>query len=599
MSDTNSNDNKPGRIVGLIVVEDGQFRLKPCDKKKFNTCYQLTTEDLNGAKAGDIVVAETQGSKNLSNTKVTRIIGQENTPGILSLISLYEKGLKAEFSKAAKAEAKALTVADLNGREDLRKVPLVTIDGPDSRDFDDAVFAETLPDGGFHLIVAIADVSYYVRPDTALDDDAYVRGNSTYFPDMVAPMLPEEISNGLCSLNPHEDRAVMHCHINIDKDGNMTSYEFKRGLMNSAARLTYEQAQNAKDGNPDATTTPLMDTVINPLYAAYALLRKARETRGALDLDIPEQKEIVDASGKVVSVGSKARHESCKVIEEFMVIANVAAASALEDKNAPCVYRTHSSPQKPGAVEELRRYLSNFSLTLPAGDIESASVFNDIMKQAASLPEAKQIANTILRAQAKASYDTKNIGHFGLALEKYAHFTSPIRRYADLLVHRSLVDAFNLGGGGLDDEQRKELQEMAEHISRTEFVSSKAERRAHERHATSRLAKKIGQEFNGRVTDVSKAGLSVRIKGAGTDDGLIPLRNLTDDVYDFDTKKYTLTGRTHGRVYKRGDSVKVTLEEADALSGNIVLKAANDNNPAQQPQAKNTNSIDKKSGPGR
>jgi len=568
-------EKKPGdKIVGILTQHGGKLQLDPCDKKQKSIHYDLDAGNLNGARAGDVVVAESVPAKGAPQVKVTRVLGQRTSPGILSLVSLYERGLCEEFSKAALNEAKTMTVPDLQGREDLRAIPLVTIDGADSRDFDDAVFAESTADGGFNLIVAIADVSWYVLPGSELDKEAYARGNSTYFPDRVVPMLPEDLSNGLCSLKPHEDRACMAFHMTIDKDGNLTDYKIARGLMNSAARLTYEQVQAAKDGKPDAVTGSLMDTVINPLYAAFAVLRRARDDRGAMNLDMPEYKADVDGKGAIINVGKAARPESCKVIEEFMVLANVAAASTLEDKQAPCVYRNHDKP--PSALEGLRDYLGTFGLTLPAGEITSPAAFRDVLEQAAKTPNGHLITKAVMRVQAKARYATDNIGHFGLALKRYAHFTSPIRRYADLLVHRSLAEAFNMGQGALDATQKAQIKDMAEHISETEILSAKAERSAHDRFAAAFLSKKVGEEFTGRIVNATSAGLFVRLDKAGAD-GLLPMRGLPQDYYDLDKAQHTLTGQKHGRVYRTGATITVRLKDADGLTGSVLLEAANDN----------------------
>jgi ribonuclease R len=588
-------DQKKFKIVGVINEFHGRLQVDPCDKKQRNVHYEISPANMNGARLGDVVVVDKASQ---SDVKVTRVLGNRNTPGILGLISICEKGMSETFNQATLNEAKGMTVPDLTGREDLRKIPLVTIDGADTRDIDDAVFAEKTADGGFHLIVAIADVSWYVKPGSALDKEAYERGNSTYLPDRVVPMLPEALSNGLCSLNPHVDRACMAFHIWIDKDGNLTKQKVVRGLMNSAARLTYDQVQAAKDGKPDATTAPLMNNVITPLYDAYAALRKAREARGAMDLDQPEYKVSVGTDGKA-SVGSHARIDSQRVIEEFMIIANVAAATALEDKNAPCVYRVHDKPpymnkaaNDLGFDSGLGEYLNSFGLKLPKGDVTTTATFQGLIEQAAKMPNGHLIIKAIIRAQAKASYSTHNIGHFGLALERYAHFTSPIRRYSDLLVHRSLAAAFNMGAGGLTSAEKAVLEEKAQHISETEKLSAQAERSAGDRFSAAYLSGKIGKEFTGRVTGVTPAGLFIRLDSSGSD-GLLPLRFLPQDYYDLDNKEHTLIGREHGRVYRIGAAITVRLKEANSLTGSVTLVPANDNSadlpgfkkiPAARPQ---------------
>jgi ribonuclease R len=578
--DDNAHQTK--QIVGLVVKEAGKLQLQPCDKRRKRDRFNIT--NMGGLQEGSVVLANSVHQQGDLQMEVVRVLGTRSTPGILSLISLLEKGLSEEFSQVTHNEVKNLAVPGIEGREDLRSIPLVTVDGKDTRDRDDAIFAEKTPDGGFHLIVSIADVSWYVQPGTAADKDAFERGNSTYFPDRVIPMLPEAISNGLCSINPHEDRACMSAHIWIDKDGNMKNYKFARGLMNSAAALTYEQMQAAKDGNPDSVTAPMMKTVIEPLYEAFAVLRSAREKRGAIDMDMPEHKVSVGDQG-VSDIKRAARLDSHKVIEEFMVLANVAAATALESKNAPCVYRVHDVPpyqNKPGfpdPIAELRTYLSGFGLTLPPGPVDKPEAFKEVLEKAKQMPEGHLIAKAIARVQAKAAYSSDNIGHFGLALERYAHFTSPIRRYADLLVHRSLADAFNMGAGGLTPPEKANIEEMAGHVSETEKLSTKAERSAHDRFSAAYYEKQVGKEFTGRIVNVTNAGLFIRLDASGTD-GLLPMGMLRPkDFYELNKEEHKLVGKNTGHVFHTGDTIKVRLKDADALLGSITLKPANDNTP--------------------
>lgn len=572
------------RIVCYVApdTQTGGLRLEPTDRKLRIQPFTLSGTKMGGAKEGDIVVVDGFANPTGQGKHVSRILGTKDTPAIYSLISLYEQGLTEVFSAAAVNESATATVPALDNREDLRTLPLVTIDGADARDFDDAVFAEKLPNGKYHLVVAIADVSWYVRPGSPLDQDAYQRGNSTYFPDMVVPMLPENLSNGLCSLKPHEDRACLAFHMWIDENGNMDDFKIVRGLMNSTARLTYEQVQSAKDGTPDATTAPLMDNVIKPLYEAYGLLRQAREERGAIDLDLPETKVKVvvgeDGKERPVSIDERLRVDSHRLIEEFMILANVAAASSLENK--PCVYRVHDTPPSETSLEALRETLKPYGLELPPGKIEDPKVFNNLMKEVSKLEDAQTLTRAILRVQAKAIYDTENIGHFGLALEKYAHFTSPIRRYADLLVHRSLVDEFNLGAGGLSNGQSENLQGMSEHITETEQLSVAAERRTHDRLSAVLLSDKVGQVFNGVVNGVSPGGLFIRIDGAGAD-GFLPMRELPKDHYEYDRATNSLTGKKG--TFKPGSKVEVRLIEADGIKGNILFETTNDNKKAGQP----------------
>ncbi len=565
----------PDALVGLICDNNGQFELVPCAKKDHQV-FAIDPATLNGAQVGDIVLA--RQDSNLPDSKpyasVTKSLGKASDPGILSLISAHEKGLRVEFNQAAIAQTKGMAVPELKGRTDFRQIPLVTIDGADARDFDDAVFAEPTKDG-FHLIVAIADVSWYVRPGTALDDEAFLRGNSTYFADRVLPMFPETLSNGLCSLKPHEDRACIAAHLWIDQQGQLQKYKFERGLMNSHARLTYPQVQAAKDGQTDAQTAPLMDTVINPLYAAYDVLAKARVERGALALEGSEYKAVVDrATGEVKGMSKYELHDSNKLIEEFMILANVAAASALEDKNAACVYRVHERPISASKVEDLREYLTAIGIQPPAGNADEPAFFNQVLTAAKARDCAGVVQDAIMRVQAKASYQTTNAGHFGLALEKYAHFTSPIRRYADLLVHRSLVDAFNMGAGGLDAAQSGKLDKMVENLSVTEMASTYAERAANDRYAASYLSDAIGKEFSGTIQSATTAGLFVKFDDLGAV-GLLPLKALPRDRYHLDEASRSIVGQNH--VYRAGARMDIRVTQANSLKGALLLAPTNNN----------------------
>lgn len=565
----------PDALVGIVQDNLGQLEMVPCAKKD-RRVFVIDPQALGNAKPGDIVLAQQGGNtpdgKMLA--RVEKVLGRANDAGILSLISAYEKGLRIEFNQSAIDQTVGMDVPALKGRTDLRQIPLVTIDGADARDFDDAVFAERTDDG-YHLIVAIADVSWYVRPGSALDQEAYQRGNSTYFADRVLPMLPEALSNGLCSLKPKEDRACIAAHLWIDDAGQLQKYQFERALMNSHARLTYPQVQAAKDGKPDAQTAPLMDHVINPLYEAYDILNKARIARNALALEGQEYKASVDRStGAVTGMSLYELHDSNKLIEEFMILANVAAASALESKGAPCVYRTHDRPISVEKVEELGEYLSAIGIPRPRSAPDNPACFNEIMASAKSRNCGSVVQDAILRIQAKASYQTMNVGHFGLALEKYAHFTSPIRRYADLLVHRSLVDAFNMGAGGLGGEKISALDKMAQHISETEVASVGAERASNDRYAATYLSSSVGKEFSGTIQSVTPAGLFVKFDDLGAV-GLLPLKSLPRDHYRLDETTRSIVGQNH--IYRAGAKMEVRIAAADGLKGSLTLSPANNN----------------------
>lgn len=567
-------DDPRGQVMGLVVQTKNGFIVTPTDKKaKYD--FELPQKDLNGATPGDLVMCEIQPARGMHHKKVRviEVIGREDDPKAFSLIAIHATGLRSMFPPKVIDETKDMKVPTLKDREDLTKVPLVTIDGADARDFDDAVFAQRDGDG-FHLLVAIADVAYYVRPGSALDGEAYKRGNSTYFPDRVVPMLPEALSNDLCSLRPRENRACMAIHMWIDRQGNLERYKVVRGVMNSVARLTYEQVQAAKDGKPDDTTGPLMKDVITPLYEAFDILNAARAKRGALELDLPERQIIIDDKGRMTGVKNRARYHSHKLIEEFMILANVAAASALEAKKAPCVYRVHDRPSEQ-KLDNAREFVETFGLSMPKGQVTQPFQINDLLKKAAKLEYSHLISEVILRTQAQAVYDPENIGHFGLALKRYAHFTSPIRRYADLLVHRALIRAYGLGPGGMDDSESVMLEEKCEHISQTERTSAEAERSAVDRFTAAWLADRIGSEFTGRINGVTRFGLFVTLDENGAD-GLVPIRSLPHDFYVHDERQHALIGRRHRRIYRLGAAVTVKIAEADGLTGSSIFALVGD-----------------------
>lgn len=571
-------DRERATVMGQLVKTAKGYLLQPADKKaKYD--FDISEADMHGAKPGDLVIGEVMAARGIKRqrAKITTVLGNRDDVNAISLIAIHEAGLHENFLEKVTDETKGLKVPPLGKREDLRKIPLVTIDGADARDFDDAVFAEKRSDaegGGFHLIVAIADVSHYVRVGSALDHEAYKRGNSTYFPDRVVPMLPEALSNDLCSLRPREDRACMAFHMWINDHGELTKYKIVRGLMRSEARLIYEQVQAAKDGVVDDLTAPLMKDVIEPLYAAYEVLDKARQKRGALDLDLPERQIMINDKGKMTGVQKRSRLDAHKMIEEFMILANVAAAQALEAKNAPCVYRIHDKPSSE-KLDAAREFVEAFGLSLPKGQVARPGQINQLLEKASKLEYSQLISQVILRTQSQAVYHPENIGHFGLALRRYAHFTSPIRRYADLLVHRSLIRAYGLGDGGLTQEETVTLAERAERISQTERNSSSAERSAVDRFTAAWMSERIGAEFSGVINGVTRFGMFVTLDENGAD-GLIPMRSLPDDYYIHDEKQHALVGRKHKRIYRLGAKVQIRLKEADGLTGSSLFELASD-----------------------
>lgn len=568
-----------GSVLGIVEMQKHGAILSPTHKKaKFD--FDIAVGDLNGAHDGDLVLTEALASRGLKRkrVKVIEILGRQGDPKTISLISLHEAGLTETFPQSVIDETKDMQVPPAGKREDLRKTPLVTIDGADARDFDDAVFAQKLDNGHYHLIVAIADVAHYVRYNSALDKEAVKRGNSTYFPDRVVPMLPEALSNDLCSLRPNEPRASLAVHMYIDDKGALQSYKFSRALIQSHARLTYEQVQAAKDGNGDKTTDHLMDEVINPLYEVYEILDQARLNRGALDLDLPERQIIIDDKGNMTGVATRKRLDAHKLIEEFMILANVCAASALEAKAStkktdyPCVYRIHDKPSYD-KLEASRDFIASFDLSLPKGQSITPKQINGLLRAAADHPYSHLISKMVLRTQSQAVYSIDNIGHFGLALEKYAHFTSPIRRYADLLVHRALIGAYGLGDGAMDAHERARVEEIAEHISGTERTSMEAERNAVDRFTASYLSSHIGATFEATINGVTRFGLFATLDESGAD-GLIPMKSMSDDYYVHDEKAHALIGRKRGLVYRMGARISIIIKEADGITGSCIFNLA-------------------------
>ncbi len=564
----------PRRLVGLYQPVPGGGRLRPSDRR-YRGDFAVQPEDAAGAEAGELVLAEVgpAGRRGPRRARIVERLGRFDEPQAVSGIAIHENRIPTEFTAEALALAAAAKPVGLDGRTDLRQIPLVTIDGADARDFDDAVWAEPDPDpgnpGGWHLVVAIADVAWYVRPADAIDRCAYDRGNSVYFPDRVVPMLPEALSNDLCSLNPDADRACLAVHLWIGPGGGPKRHRFARGLMRSVARLRYDQVQSARDGQADRSIRPLMDRVIAPLYGAYEALARARARRGTLDFEIPERRVVLDREGAVTGIVPEPRLHSHRLIEEFMIAANVAAAETLARRRRACMYRVHDAPD-PAKIETLRQVLGGLGYRLAKGPAIRPRHLVGILERTAGRPEAPLIHQLILRSQARAAYSPDNIGHFGLALGRYAHFTSPIRRYADLLVHRALIAAVELGEGVQPAGAEARFAEMGGHISATERRAVAAEREVVDRYVAAFLADRLGADFSGRISGVTRFGLFVTLDETGAD-GLVPMRSLTDDSYRHDLRQHRLVGRTTGRSYALGQSVQVRLVEADPVSGRLVL----------------------------
>jgi ribonuclease R len=566
-------DHAKTRVLGIFrKAPDGGGRLVPVDKKQAGRELTIAKADSGGAEDGDLVSVDLVRSRGfgLASGKVKERLGSLASEKAVSLIAIHAHEIPQAFSPAALREAEEAKPATLAGREDWRDVPLVTIDPPDAKDHDDAVHAEPDPDpnnkGGYILNVAIADVAFYVRPGSALDRDALTRGNSVYFPDRVVPMLPERISNDLCSLVPGEPRGALAVRMVIGADGRKRSHSFHRILMRSAAKLSYAQAQAAIDGRPDDVTGPLLDPILKPLYAAYATVKLARDERDPLDLDLPERKILLKPDGTVDRVVVPERLDAHKLIEEFMILANVAAAEMLEKKALPLIYRVHDEPTLE-KVHNLQEFLKTLDLPFAKSGALRPALFNRVLAQVKGHDSEPLVNEVVLRSQAQAEYSAENYGHFGLNLRRYAHFTSPIRRYADLVVHRALIRGLGLGEGALPPTETIEtLSEVAAQISVTERRAMKAERETADRLIAHFLADRIGATFQGRISGVTRAGLFVKLTDTGAD-GLIPIRTLGTEYFNYDEARHALVGSRSGAMHRLGDVVDVRLVEAAPVAG--------------------------------
>jgi ribonuclease R len=575
-------------VLGIVrkIGEKGegvQYRLEPTDRK-IRTEFMLTRDDLMDAQPGELVLCEPKGKRprglGLQQVKVTERLGNPFAPKSVSLIAIYKHGLKTHFADTVISEAKQAAALPLGDREDLRAVPLITIDPSDARDHDDAIFAIADDDpanpGGWRTVIAIADVSLYVRAGTALDVEARDRGNSTYFPDRVVPMLPEILSADVCSLMPHVDRACLACHVVIDADGKMKSWRFSRAVMRSHANLSYEQAQDAIDGKIDPDTQPILDSVLKPLWGAWKALKRARDARAPLNLDLPERRVVLNDSGEVTEIKLRAHLDSHQVVEDFMIAANVAAARQLEQKQSPVVYRAHLPPAQE-KLAALKEFLESSGQHFTLGQVMRPAVFNSIIAKIKDSDVADIIQEMILRTQTQAYYTAEHLGHFGLSLTSYAHFTSPIRRYSDLVLHRLLVSALKLAAGGADGA---DIAKTCEHISMTERRSMLAERETTDRYIAMYLSKRVGEILPGRITSVTRFGLFVTIEGVGGD-GLIPISTLGSERFTFMDKQMLLEGDVTGTTYRLGQRLPVKLVEANAASGGMKFELAE---PAMVPE---------------
>jgi ribonuclease R len=561
-----------GRVLGVYrEFENGAGRALPVEKRGAAREIFIPQGLSDGAQEGELVALELlrEGRFGAPAARVVERLGSVASERAVSLIALAAHNIPHVFTPAVLAEAEAARPATMADREDWRSLPLATIDPPDAKDHDDAVHAAPDSDpanpGGFVLTVAIADVAYYVRAGSALDREAETRGNSVYFPDRVVPMLPERISNDLCSLRPGEDRPALAVRMILGADGRKRRHSFHRVMMRSAAKLSYEQAQAAIDGRPDETTEPLLKTALEPLYAAHRAIKLERAERDPLDLDLPERKLILDSEGKLVGVRWPERLEAHRLIEEFMILANVAAAETLEGAQSPLIYRAHDAPS-PEKVGELSSFLATLGVKLAKGERMRPAHFNRVLSKMKGEPAEALVNEVVLRAQSQAEYTHENYGHFGLNLRRYAHFTSPIRRYADLIVHRALIRALRLGAGGLEETGANALAAVAERISAAERRAMAAERETMDRLIAAHMAGQVGARFAARIAGVTRVGLFVRLRDTGAD-GFIPAGSLGADYYRFEEASRALVGSRGGETFRLGDTVEVRLLEAAPFAG--------------------------------
>ncbi|TIW09822.1 MAG: ribonuclease R [Mesorhizobium sp.] len=575
-------ERRSDALLGVFrVLKDGTFRIEPVERRQPELI--VDKEFQNGARNGDLVEVEPARASRygLPRAKVLNVLGSLTSEKAVSMIAIHAHDIPHIFPADVFAEAEAVKPATLAGREDWRDLPLITIDPADAKDHDDAVFATPDPDeknsGGVLVTVAIADVAAYVRYGSALDREALKRGNSVYFPDRVVPMLPERISNDLCSLREGQDRPGLAVRMTFSADGRKLRHSFHRIMMKSAAKLAYTQAQAAIDGMPDDKTGPILATVLKPLWDAYAVLKRGRDGRQPLELDLPERKILLKEDGTVDRVVVPDRLDAHKLIEEFMIQANVAAAETLEAKKESLVYRIHDAPSL-AKQESLREFLQTLGLSLARGAQMRPNQFNGILERVRGADNEALVNEVVLRSQSQAEYSPKNIGHFGLNLKRYAHFTSPIRRYADLIVHRGLIAALNLGPGGLTQQEAERLEEVSALISATERRAMAAERDTVDRLVAAYLAERIDERFDARISGVTKAGLFVQLPQFGAD-GFIPVSSLDGDYYIYDETARSLFGERTGKGYQLADRVEVRLIEVAPMAGAMRFEMLTDPKP--------------------
>ena len=567
--------------LGVVKQEGTRFWLSPVDKRERR---ELAIADLKDAEAGDLVLCEVTGRPPRVSARVDAVLGDPFAPRSFSLIAIHKHGLRHEFSQEAIDEAHRVSKQPLGEREDLTHLPIVAIDPEDARDHDDAIWAGADGEGGWNAIVVIADVSFYVRPGSELDREARARGNSVYFPDRVVPMLPEELSADICSLKQGEDRAAMACHLKIDREGNLKSWRFTRAKVRIAANIAYEDAQAAIDAMNEErveVSSPvcsmpevegpvpreLVEKALKPLWACWRALFAARQKRDPLELDLPERRVMLDEKGRIASIAPRDRLDAHRLVEDFMIAANVAAARALEAKKAPVMYRVHEPPSREKLVA-LKDYLKTFGIEFAPGQVIKPGTFNRIIERLGEADGREEIMEQLLRTQMQARYAPERLGHFGLALATYAHFTSPIRRYADLLVHRALVSAYKLGDGGLPAGEEERFEQIGEQISMLERRAMEAERETVDRYVAAFLADRQGQLVECRITGVQPFGFFATVEDLGGD-GLVLAKDLGQEYFRYDEAARALVGDDSGETYRLGQKLTLRLAEANPISGSL------------------------------
>jgi ribonuclease R len=568
-------------VLGVVRREGDRFWLSPVDKRERR---ELAIHELKEAGPGDLVLCEVSGRPPRVSARVDAVLGDPFAPRSFSLIAIHKHGLRAEFAQEAIYEAHRVAKQPLGEREDLTHLAIVAIDPEDARDHDDAIWAEPDGEGGWNAIVAIADVSFYVRPGSELDREARARGNSVYFPDRVVPMLPEELSADICSLKAGEDRAAMACHLQIGKDGGLKSWRFSRAKVRIAANIAYEDAQAAMDtldedrtevSSPTCSMPPvegrvpqeLVEKALKPLWACWRALFAARQKREPLELDLPERRVMLDEKGRIMSIAPRDRLDAHRLVEDYMIAANVAAARALEEKRAPVMYRVHEPPSREKLVA-LKDYLMTFGIQFALGQVIKPGTFNRILERVGAGDGREEIMEQLLRTQMQARYAPEQLGHFGLALPTYAHFTSPIRRYADLLVHRSLVDAYKLGEGGLPRGEEEKFEEIGEKISMLERRAMEAERETIDRYVAAYLADQVGQLVECLISGVQPFGFFATVEGLGGD-GILFAKDLGTEYFRYDEGARQLVGEQTGETYRIGQRLTLRLAEANPVSGSL------------------------------